>query len=57
MLKDAKFSGRDLSINKMQGKYFCLMCKENNILELYLEHSFKPYLEKMKWKVSIANND
>ena len=38
MLKDAKFSGRDLSINKMQGKYFCLMCKENNILELYLEN-------------------
>ena len=38
MLKDAKFKGKDLTVNKMQGKYFCVLCKENNILELYLEN-------------------
>ena len=38
MLKDAKFKGKDLTVNKMQGKYFCILCNENNILELYLEN-------------------
>ena len=38
MLKDQKFIGKDKDINKMTEFYFCELCKDNNIIELYLEN-------------------
>ena len=38
MLKDQKFIGKDKDINKMTELYFCELCKDNNIIELYLEN-------------------
>ena len=38
MLKDKKFEGKDNNVTKITVKYFCELCKDNNILELFLEN-------------------
>jgi len=38
MLKDSKFSGKDINVYEISGEYFCEICKDNNIIELFLEN-------------------
>ena len=38
MLKDSKFNGKDSNIYEITGEFFCEICKDNNIIELFLEN-------------------
>ena len=38
MLNDAQFQGRDKNIKEMTEEYFCKLCQENKIIELFLDN-------------------